>query len=286
MKEARSRHREQLAAVKEENSDLRRKLGDSRGRLRSADAAREAAETKLEELKANAQAATARHDTDLRRLRLRVEELERELASVRRSGRAERGAEALRARLLLDTLLDAAQGLRRELGLPAVEGAPADSVAADLADEGDRPLSGERSLGSHEPALLEQLFTLPRVHVIVDGYNVTKAAWPDLSLERQRGRLLAGLGPLAARFGMEATVVFDAAETSNRPVVSSPRGLRVLYSPAGVIADDVIRDLVAAEPHGRPVVVVTSDSDVARDVRRAGARSVPAAALVGLLGRS
>ena len=59
--------------------------------------------------------------------------------------------------------------------------------------------------------------------------------------------------------------------------------MKVVFSPEGVIADDVIRDLVAAEPPGRVVVVVSSDREVATDVARAGARSHPAAALVGLL---
>jgi predicted RNA-binding protein with PIN domain len=60
----------------------------------------------------------------------------------------------------------------------------------------------------------------------------------------------------------------------------------VLYSPEGVIADDLIRELVAAEPQGRPVVVVSSDQEVARDVRQAGARSVAAMALARLLTRT
>jgi YacP-like NYN domain len=60
----------------------------------------------------------------------------------------------------------------------------------------------------------------------------------------------------------------------------------VLFSPVGVIADDVIRELVAAEPPGRPVVVVSSDQQLVRDVARAGARPVAATALVRLLGRS
>ena len=81
-------------------------------------------------------------------------------------------------------------------------------------------------------------------------------------------------------------MVFDAASSSSRPVVSSPRGVKVRFSPEGVIADDVIRDLVAAEPEGRVVVVVTSDQEVARDVVRAGARSVSADALIALLARS
>ena len=141
----------------------------------------------------------------------RVEELERDLAAVRRTERAERGSEALRARLLLDTLLETAQGLRRELALPAVEGSPADSVEAHVAEHGSRTTSGHGSLASDDPALLEQLLALPRVHLVVDGYNVTKTAWPELSLERQRDRLLAGLAPLVARSGAEVTVVFDAA---------------------------------------------------------------------------
>ena len=44
-----------------------------------------------------------------------------------------------------------------------------------------------------------------------------------------------------------------------------------MFSPEGVIADEVIRDLVAAEPEGRVVVVVTSDQEVARDASAAGA---------------
>jgi predicted RNA-binding protein with PIN domain len=284
-KEARARHREKLAEVKAENADLRHKLGDARGRVRQAEAAVSAAGTAAQELRAGAEAAAARHESELRRLRARVEELERELAGVRRNERAERGSEMLRARLLLDTLLDTAQGLRRELALPAVEGAPADTVEAHLAEEGSRPSSGHGSLASDDPSFLDQILMLPRVHMVVDGYNVTKTAWPDLSLERQRERLLTGLAPLVARSGAEVTVVFDAAETKDRPLVNRPRGVRVLYSPPGVIADDVIRDLVAAEPQGRPVVVVTSDGDVVRDVVRAGARVSAALALAKLLSR-
>ena len=60
----------------------------------------------------------------------------------------------------------------------------------------------------------------------------------------------------------------------------------MLYSREGVIADDVIRELVAAEPTGRPVVVVTSDNAVVADVVRDGARACGAAALMRLLARA
>ena len=63
----------------------------------------------------------------------------------------------------------------------------------------------------------------------------------------------------------------------------SPRGVKVVFSPEGVIADDVIRQLVRAEPTGRVVVVVTGDQELAGDVARDGSRVMPARVLVNLL---
>ena len=121
--------------------------------------------------------------------------------------------------------------------------------------------------------------------MILDGYNVTRSVWESTSLETQRGRLLALVPALAARTNAEVTVVFDAAAVAARPVVAAPRGVRVLFSPPGVIADDVIRDLVAAEPTGRPVLVVTADAAVLRDVRADGALAVSPSAMLHLLAR-
>jgi hypothetical protein len=46
----------------------------------------------------------------------------------------------------------------------------------------------------------------------------------------------------------------------------------------------VVRDLVAAEPPGRPIGVVTSDQEIVRDVvQQAGVRAIAARALVRLL---
>lgn len=286
LRETRERNRRQIATLKTENSELRHKLGDARTRLKAAEETARKAETQAEEAVTQASSTAATNEAELRRLRGRVEELEKDLAAARRAGRAEKGEATLRSRLLLDTLLETAQGLRRELALPPVEGAPADAVEADVAEHGGRTPSSHGSLAVDDPALLDQLLALPRAHLIVDGYNVTKNAWPDSSLEIQRDRLLGGLAPLAARTGAEVTVVFDAADKVERPLVKRPRGVRVLYSPFGVIADDVIRQLVSAEPPGRPVVVVTSDQAVAQDVRRGGARVVASAALSRLLGRS
>ena len=136
-----------------------------------------------------------------------------------------------------------------------------------------------------DPALLDELLTAPFVHLVVDGYNVTKTGYGDQTLEVQRGRLVAGLGTLAARTGAEVTVVFDGQDRTAPVAAPTPRGVRVVFSATGEIADDVIRALVAAEPAGRALVVVTSDRAVVDDVRAAGARTAPSLALLRLLER-
>jgi predicted RNA-binding protein with PIN domain len=168
-----------------------------------------------------------------------------------------------------------------------VTGSPADAVEGAVEDAGAAPggaTSRGRVLGRDDPAMLEELLGVPRVHVIVDGYNVTKTAWPTATLESQRVRLLSGLAAVVARSGAEVTVVFDGADLQQRPPVVAPRGVRVMFSPPGVIADDKIRDLLSVEPGGRPVVVVSTDKEVADAAHRAGARAISSAALVRLLG--
>jgi len=118
--------------------------------------------------------------------------------------------------------------------------------------------------------------------VLVDGYNVAKLGWPSRSLEDQRNQLLDALENLARRFGTDISVVFDGssivgAHTARR------RLLRVVYSPEGVIADDIIRDDVRRLPVARSVVVVTSDAEIVTDVRALGANVVPSNALFAIL---
>jgi predicted RNA-binding protein with PIN domain len=141
--------------------------------------------------------------------------------------------------------------------------------------------AGSRSVA--DPAALDRLLALPNVHLVVDGYNVTKAGYPDLSLAEQRARLIGALAALAGRTGAEVTIAFDGgAKPPAQP--PTPRGVRVLFSAADEIADDLIRRLVGAEPAGRPIVVVTSDRQVATDVVRAGAWTAPSAVLLTRLG--
>jgi len=119
----------------------------------------------------------------------------------------------------------------------------------------------------------------------VDGYNVTKGGYGELTLEAQRSRLVLGLAGLAARTGAEVTVVFDGVERATPLAPAAPRNVRVLFSRGTETADDVLRRLAAHEPPGRPVVVVSSDREVADGVRRSGARPLASQALLRLLER-
>lgn len=285
VKTVRDRLRGQLAEVKAENAQLRRSLGTVRQQLRSLEAAAATADQSAEDARRDAVATARAAEAETRRLRSRVAELEGQLAASRRAHRDSRDSETMRLRLLLDTLVGAAAGLRRELALAPSDALPADTVAAVEPARPGATANVGRGLLDNDPTLLRRLLELPRVHLIVDGYNVSKSAWPSTPLDQQRARLTSGVAALVAGKRVETTLVFDGAELLDPPSVTAPRGIRVRFSRVGVIADDLIRDLVANEPPGRPVVVVSSDRELAESVAALGARSVAASALIGALSR-
>ncbi|WP_036563445.1 NYN domain-containing protein [Nocardioides halotolerans] len=269
LREQRRSHKAALDALKAEVATLRRTLGETRTKERAAREEAEAARTRADE-------STTRLEREVRQLRAQVAKLEEAAGEQRRQARTERDDVTVRARMLLDTLGDAVAGLRRELALPPTSTTPGERVEETYADES--PTTPGPPL-VQDPARLAQYLAMPRPRLIVDGYNVTKAAWPTQTLEAQRTRLLGLLGALVARTGAETTVVFDGAASDTRATLAAPRGVKVLFSPPGVIADDVIRELVTAEPQGRVVVVVTDDRALGADVRRTGARVAGARAL-------
>ncbi|MGH3327032.1 MAG: NYN domain-containing protein, partial [Streptomycetales bacterium] len=162
---------------------------------------------------------------------------------------------------------------------------PADAIGALTPGPAGPADVARQARDEDDPAVLDQLLALPEVHLVIDGYNVTKAGYGSLTLAEQRFRLLGGLAGLAAQSGAEITCVFDGADLRGPVPLAAPRGVRVLFSRTGETADELICRLVHAEPTGRPVVVVSSDREVAEGVRRTGARPVPAAMLLRRLGR-
>ena len=69
------------------------------------------------------------------------------------------------------------------------------------------------------------------------------------------------------------TIVFDGAEVEGAHA-SKRRRVRIVYSPAGVSADDVLRAEVAGIGRDQPVVVVTNDRAIITDVVAVGANTV------------
>ncbi|AUH43465.1 NYN domain-containing protein [Streptomyces sp. CMB-StM0423] len=280
------RTRHELEALRRENEGLHRRLRSALSDVKRGEAAVRKLQQETAAGREEAAAHLAAAESEARRLRARLGEAESGLEASRRAAREGRSVEDMRVRLLLDTVLDAAQGLRRELALPPARMTPADTVGAVEPGTMSPKDVAARALSATDPALLDQLLALPQAHMVVDGYNVTKTGYPTLPLEKQRLRLLGGLAGLAAQTGAEVTCVFDGAELAAPVLLAPPRGVRVLFSKPGETADELIRRLVRAEPTGRPVVVVSADREVADGVAAAGARPVSSALLLKRLARS
>jgi hypothetical protein len=213
---------------------------------------------------------------------------------VRRSvGRASELADRL-GRALDDALreLDELDGPgSRRPGRRAPGAGPADAPAdgPGLPDTGPaiapervrrRPVRLQRGATEGSTDGVEQLFRLPEVLVLVDGYNVSMAGWPDLDKAAQRDRLVSVLSDARARTGADVRVVFDGGEVGRRPAVTAALPVRIHFSPVGVEADDVVLDMVTRAPVSRPVVVVSDDRRVRDGARRLGANVVGVATLL------
>ena len=118
--------------------------------------------------------------------------------------------------------------------------------------------------------------------VLVDGYNVAMLAWPARDLCDQRASLIDAVENLARRFGTSVTIVFDGS-TVIGGFAARRRLVRVTYSPEGVTADDVIRDEVARGDPSAPVVVITNDAEIVRDVKAVGANVISSTTFAGML---
>ncbi|MET7516713.1 NYN domain-containing protein [Streptomyces sp. NPDC005480] len=279
------RLRTELESAKKEAESLHRKLRSALSDVKRGEAAVRKIHGETEAVRAEMQAQLSAADSETRRLKARLGETEAALEASRKAAREGRSVEDMRVRLLLDTVLESAQGLRRELALPPVSVRPAETVDAVEPGRMSPKDIAARALSENDPAILDQLLALPQAHLVVDGYNVTKTGYPTMPLEKQRLRLLGSLSQLAAQTGAEVTCVFDGAELAAPVLLAPPRGVRVLFSKAGVTADELIRQLVRAEPSGRPVVVVSTDREVADGVAKSGARPVASVMLLKRLSR-
>lgn len=113
------------------------------------------------------------------------------------------------------------------------------------------------------------------LHLIIDGYNLIRASESlsraeAVSLEEGRETLVARLAAYKRVKHWPVTLIFDAMSGPNlREKSEHVQGVKVVYSPAGQTADQVIIRL--AQQKGTQALVVTSDRALARAVETAGA---------------
>lgn len=252
--------------------------------------------------------------TDVEKLRESVDELKAELIDTRNELRHARDREASAIARLADAesnreaavaAMGSAESIRDDVlaaqAAFTVEhselarlAATAESLAAQLAslalppvNRSSEPMAKRKALplpggvlGSSESAA--EYLLRAGASVLVDGYNVSKLSWPELELAGQRVVLLDATENLARRFGSDITVVFDGADVVGG-TADRRRIIRVVYSPDGIIADDVIRDEVRRLPATRQVVVVTNDQEIVSDVRAMGANTLSSNQFHGLM---
>ena len=224
---------------------------------------------KAEELAA---ASEERSDREVRRARKDADEAQQQLSRTKEEARALRKeAEELRTKLA---------GV-----VSKSQKKPTPRKKAPAEPSGPRkPLPVPKGRFEDAPETLDEWLGAPRVHLVVDGYNVTKAegGYGDLPLEVQRERLMDEVGKLAARRKISATIVFDGSEdVGPRPSRPARSPVKVEYSKAE-IADDHIVALVERLP-AYPVVLATNDRELQERAGAHGATLATSNQLLALL---
>lgn len=199
-------------------------------------------------------------------------------------------ADAARAAEMLSTALAGAS----DLLAPAAQPAP---VAATSPTPPTRPAPRVPAGPPRVPLRLppgvtddaieavDHLVRAPGALLLVDGYNISHAAWYQDPIARQRSRLVDALSELHARTGVEVEVVFDGADVDRIGDQPLRPAVRVRFSSPGIEADDVVLELIESVPVRRPVIVASSDHRVRDGARRRGANVVGARQLLGALRR-
>lgn len=276
--------------------DARRDLGVERRRRRASEQQVEGLERRVTELRAelerqqrartDAEGALAAREGEIvqarEQLRALDAELERRPRVAPRPGIDPddlRGSLA-RAREAAESLSDALEDL-----VDTVEDHPLPPPSAEkpVEPEGRTPVPLPTGLRADTAQAADFLLRRPGAVLLVDGYNVSMAAWPDEPIAEQRRRLLDALAAVAASTGVEPDVVFDGTDTDT-PLVRSPgSAVRVRFTSSATEADDLILELVDTYPARRPVLVASNDRRVRDGAAASGANTLRSEQLLDAL---
>ena len=243
----------ELKAVKVANAALEKKIADLEARLaevteRANDAEKRAAR------------AEEQSDREVRRARKDADDAAQQMGRLKEE-----------ARLLRKENEELHAELARAAAKPKKK-APAGKKEPQEPTGPRRPLPVPKGRFEDAPETLEEWLGAPNVHLVVDGYNVTKAegGYGELALEVQRERLIDEVGKLVLRRKIPATIVFDGSlEVGPRPARGGRSPVKVEYSKAE-IADDHIVALLERLPRW-PVLLATNDRELQERARAHGA---------------
>lgn len=248
--------RRRVREVLEERDDARRRLEGAEARARAADERVAAGTAELD-------AANAR-----------IAQLEDDLLSADERLRQAVERERRRAQSEVDALTDE---LRRHRRLAEERRARSRRRAEREAEEPTPPPPAPTRTPPDPATLRAGTTEHARAHlrrdrrVIVDGYNVTRQHRGDVPLKDQRAWLVKLLEQAVSRYGIRATVVFDAEEALPPGSTAPSRTVTVVFASHTATADDeIVFEAEAAED----VLVITDDRELRDRVRAAGGDSV------------
>jgi predicted RNA-binding protein with PIN domain len=286
---------------------LNKERRERRAREEEADARVTAARTELARVTAQLDAAnealaaeataTARAlkraralDEELGRVRAQLDRVRTQLDRTRRASPGDATPLGERDRRTIAQAADAAERIAAALrGVEQRAVAPAPAPPAPAAPA-RLPAPATRASPDVPPGVLadsppgiEAMLRTPGMLLVVDGYNVTKRAWPEASAAEQRERLGVATTGLHRRIGCRVLIVFDGDGTGGARPELRRGGVRVVFSDAGEEADDVIVREVSDLPKRIPVVVASSDGWVRAHAEAQGAVVVGADAFLRFL---
>jgi predicted RNA-binding protein with PIN domain len=268
--------KEELRRAKEEAEDILKKE-----RARAAALEAELTAVKESQKQTSQRAAVAekkavmaaeRADREVRRARRDVEKLQAKLEALTDLHKAAKSE----IRRLTNEMAGAAKR-------PASKLAPAAPAAAP--PRGPRkPLPVPKGRYQDAPETLAAWLDAANMHLVVDGYNVTKAegGYGGAKLESQRERLVVEVAKLLRKHKASGTIVFDGSEVQPGTARRNRGPVKVEYSAADEIADDHIVALIERLP-AYPVILATNDRELQDRGRALGATVATSNQLLVLL---
>ncbi|MDQ3962570.1 MAG: NYN domain-containing protein [Actinomycetota bacterium] len=273
--------------VEREKEKARRARDEARKVRKEADRALKAAHARIASLEQELTVAREELVTTRKKLQSATKESARSRAELdretrkarRRVGDAEKDAKT--ARKDLSRALKAVQK-KSDSAPPRRSSSRTETAAAEPKKR--KPLSVPKGRLEDAPETLQSWLEHDHAHLLVDGYNVSKApgGYGDLELDNQRERVIQEVQKLARRYSVAATIVFDGSEIPPGASRRARGPVAVEYSRAGEIADDhLIAKLEALPKH--PVIVVTNDRELQGRARALGATIATSNQLLGLI---